>query len=355
MGRFDELTVGPFDPGHTADLALAIWQEIGVEATDRAVERVFHLTQGHPFHTDVICREAAIAAFRVDQPVSASMVDGAFVDVVRRPNGAIAIAVRETYDSLGQRAPNLREVLHVLAREEPATVADIAERAQVASAALAYRHVQQLTELGLLREMAQRAFAFADPVLRYWMAEASDPLTPEPVLLEAAAARRSARVYEEVYLREQEIHGSKQEGYLRDLSRGFAGQRVDGRRFGVPGRRVVLPRVTTAERIVAFDAAGDVFGRPAEVELDLWFGEDKLWLGEVRRQAKKAEVNDIERTVAKAAFLRREHALDDGPTWFVCVSGFTGAARKRARELGVYTSNLRDIEALCTMLATSRV
>src|SRR5216683_2795784 len=351
MGRFDELMVGPFDPNDTADLAVAIWQEIGVETTDSAVEQVFRLTQGHPFYTDVICRDAAMAALRLDQPVSGSMVAGAFVDAVRRPNGAIAIAAREAYDSLGQRAPNLREILHVLAREEPATVADIAERAQVASPALAYRHVQELAELGLLREVSERAFAFADPVFRYWVAVANDPLTPEPVLVDAMGARRTARVYEEAYLHEREIHGSLQEGYLRDVCRSFAGQRVDGRRFGVPGQHIRLPHVSIVERIVAFDEAGEVFGRASEVELDMRFGDDTVWLGEVRRRAKKAAVNDIERAAKKTDFLRRAHALQDGPTWFVSVSGFAGAARERARALRVYTSDLRDIEALRNEIA----
>jgi hypothetical protein len=355
MGRFDELVVGPFDPNDTADLAAAIWHEVGVETTDSAVEQVFRLTQGHPFYTDVICRDAAVAALRLDQPVSGSMVDGAFVDAVRRPNGAIAIAAREAYDSLGQRAPNRREVLHVLARQEPASVAEIAERAQVASPALAYRHVQELVELGLVSEVAERTFTFADPVFRYWVAVANDPLTPEPVLVDAMAARRMARVYEEAYLHEREIHGSLQEGYLRDLCRSFAGQQTDGRRFGVPGRHILLPRVRSVERIVAFDNAGNVLGRSSEVELDLRFGDDTVWLGEVRRRAKKAAADDIERAAKKAAFLRGAHALQDGPTWFVSASGFTAAARDRARQMGVYTSDLRDIEALRNEIATSRV
>jgi hypothetical protein len=97
-----------------------------------------------------------------------------------------------------------------------------------------------------------------------------------------------------------------------------------------------------------------VLGKPAEVELDLCFGDDLLWLGEVRRRAGRTSAEDISLAQGKAAFLREAHGLTDGPTWFISISGFADGVRERARELGVYTSDARDVEAIRSQVATLR-
>ncbi|HET7771101.1 MAG TPA: hypothetical protein VFN74_20185, partial [Chloroflexota bacterium] len=374
MGRFDEILMGPFDADDTEQLADAVWTELGMEATDSARARVYRLTQGHPFYADVTCREAGVAALRLDQAVSASMVDGAFIDAVRRPQGQVAIACREMFDSLGDRAPALRGLLQALAADEPMGPTELAERMQLASVPTVYRYAEELQRLGMIEELTTGAdgdgaagqpnqqgptgqsvrFAFADPVFRYWVARASDPLSPKAVLPDPEAARRAARHYEEAYLRQREQQGPLREGYVRDLCRSFAGQKVEGRRFGVPGQHVTLPSVSTVERIVAFDERGEVFGRPSEIELDLRFGDDAVWLGEVRDRRRRATADDIRLAARKAAFLRRAHVLDAGPLWFVSIGGFEASAADAARELGVYVSTLRDVEAIRNVTATAR-
>lgn len=369
MGRFDEILMGPFEADDTERLADAIWAELGVDATDSARARVHRLARGHPFYADVTCREAAVAALRLDQAVSASMVDGAFIDAVRRPQGQVAIACREMFDSLGDRAPALRGLLQSLAEDEPAGPSELAERMQLTSVPGVYRYVEELQRLGMIEEATggqagQAAepkqtgqlgrFVFADPVFRYWVARASDPLSPKAVLPDPEAARREARQYEEAFLRQREQQGPLREGYVRDVCRSFAGQTVNGRRFGISGRHIVLPRVTTVERIVAFDERGEVFGNPSEVELDLCFGDDEVWLGEVRDRRRRATAEDIRLAARKAAFLRRTHGLDPGPLWFVSISGFDAGAAEEARRLGTYLSALRDVESLRNETATAR-
>jgi hypothetical protein len=122
----------------------------------------------------------------------------------------------------------------------------------------------------------------------------------------------------------------------------------------VPGRHVTLPQVEQVNRIVAFDAQGEVLGQPSEVELDLCFGTDDVWLGEVRDRRRRATADDIRLAARKAAFLRRAHRLPDGPTWFVSISGFDGVAAEAARQRGVYVSALRDIEAIRSEVASRR-
>ncbi|MBI4493652.1 MAG: ATP-binding protein [Chloroflexi bacterium] len=354
MGRFDEHLLHRFDPGDCAQLATGVWAELGVDATDSAVARVYRLTQGHPFYADVTCREAALTALRLESLVSATHVDAAFLDATQRPDRPIWLACREMFDSLDARAPALRGILQALASSEPGTLAQLAEDARLAAPSLVYRYVQDLIWLGMLEERDQRRYVFADPVFRYWIANASEPLAGLAAPLTGEAARRAASVYQEAYLRERELHGTLSEGYMRDLCRQFAGQRMDGRRFGVSGGHVTLPHVDDVQRIVAEDHTGDVLGKPCEVELDLCFGTDTVWLGEVRRRGRPLGASDVALVARKAAFIRHAHGMEPGPVWIVADSGFTDDARRRARADQVYLSTFADTEAIRTAIATRR-
>ena len=211
MGRFDEHVVEPFDTETTDNLARTIWRdEQRVEWTEHGLSRVFRLTQGHPFYADVVCRNGASAAHRLEQPVSASMVDGAFVDAVQQPQGQIAIACSEMNDSLEERTPLLRGILLCLARDQQLSLSEIAQIMEV-QPSNAHRYLQDLRRLGFIRKEGSQ-YEIVDPVFRYWLACTIDPLAPEPVLLDPRGARRAARLFEEAFLREREQRGALREG-----------------------------------------------------------------------------------------------------------------------------------------------
>lgn len=106
--------------------------------------------------------------------------------------------------------------------------------------------------------------------------------------------------------------------------------------------------------ISAYDATCEVRTYPSEIELDVCFGTDTIWLGELKDRNQKAEPKDIRLAASKAAFLRRAHSLPVGPTWFVSVSGFTEEARDEAKRLSVYVSDVADIEAIRNVTAAAR-
>ncbi|MBM2813055.1 MAG: hypothetical protein HW416_3814, partial [Chloroflexi bacterium] len=114
---------------------------------------------------------------------------------------------------------------------------------------------------------------------------------------------------------------------LRDLCRSFAGQRVAGRRFGSNQPWIVLPHVSTVSSAMSYDAGGSVLGKPADIELDLRFGDDQVWLGEVRRRAALVTVKDILLAQTKAEFIRHAQKLLPGPTWVISMSGFSEGSR----------------------------
>jgi hypothetical protein len=318
------------------------------------VARVYRLTRGHPFYADVVCREAALTAHRLERMVSATHVDAAFLDAVQRPGAGIWLACREMFDSLDARAPALRGVLQALAVYEPATLQELAATARLPTPNLVYRYMEDLLWLGIVEEREGRRYTFVDPVFRYWVAHATDPMAAAPTPLQGAAARRAVAQYQEAYLRERELHGVLSEGYLRDVVRHFAGQRIDGRRLGVPGAMVALPYVDSVDRIVADDPEGTVFGKPAEIELDLCFGTDTVWLAEIRRRGRPLTGQEVALVVRKAAFLRQTHGLGPGPVWIVSEGGFTDEARAQARVHAVYVSTFADAEAIRVATATRR-
>ncbi len=116
----------------------------------------------------------------------------------------------------------------------------------------------------------------------------------------------------------------------------------------MPGRRVRVPTVDKVTSVRATDPAGATLGTsaPVEVELDLCFGEDELWLGEVKRRAERATAADIATLVRKDAFLRKALSLPAGKSWFVSYYGFEQAARDLASKNGIYTSTMPDLQAI---------
>ena len=278
------------------------------------------------------------------------MVDGAFVSAIMLTQGQIAIACKEMYDSLGSRAPGLRGFVDALSSGEPASLSEIGERMGLGSSRALYRYVDDLTFLGIVELAGEGQVVFADPVFRYWVARASDTATT--TAFDPEASRRVARVYEEAYLRERAIHGTLTEGFIRDTCRAFDAQQIEGKRLGVPGGHVRLPAASNVTSVYAFDREGSVFGRPADVELDLCFGVDQVWLGEVKRTSRRAGTSDIALLERKAAFLRDALSLPAGPAWYISLYGFEGAARDVARQKGIYVSDLQDMQAIRAAVGT---
>ncbi len=342
MGRFDEIRLGPLDADDCGELVARAFDEEDVHATDSAANRIFRLTLGHPFYADITAREAAVYALRLQQAVSTSMVERAFLESVQRPGGQIRLACEEMLTSIGQRTGPLRAVLDTLAPRAEATLGELAAQAGL-EAPLMYRYAETLERIGVVARPDKSTLHFADSVFRYYVAQVLDPLVEPPDLGNPVAARAAVRRFEEAFLREREQRGILTEAYVRDLARNFAGQQINGQYLGRPGQHVLLPVEADVRQITAPDPEGTVFGYPAQIELDLCVGD---WLGEVRDRRSQTSVADIELADKKARFIRQAHGLPDGPTWFISFGGFAQVASERARELGIYTSNSRDVEAL---------
>ncbi len=101
--------------------------------------------------------------------------------------------------------------------------------------------------------------------------------------------------------------------------------------------REFVPEVQV-ERVVERDEAGEVFGHPADIELDL-FIHDGLWiLGEIKASLDK---DDVHLFVRKARFFeaRRGRKAD---RWIIIAPMSTAKARRTARKLGICVYTFPD-------------
>jgi hypothetical protein len=232
-------------------------------------------------------------------------------------------------------------------------VGDLAAGIGLPSEPAAWPLARELERIGLVvRDNTQ--ISLVDPVFRYWLVTAWNPGAQSPGIADPAVAARAIKNYQEAYLSLRSDRGRLIEAYVRDLVRNFAGQSLDGRRFGRPGVRVLVPTVDDVRRVAVQDAAGEVFGHPAEIELDLCFGKERTWLAEVRDRTKRPTATDIDLLVSKAEVVRRLLGLGPGESWFISFSGFGSDARLRASELGVLVSGERDLEAIAATTGIRR-
>lgn len=353
MGRFDIVEVKAFDRQDTRALARAIWDERGVPFQDDAADRVDALTYGHPFYADVVSKAVALNALALTATATRDHVDQALLESVADPSGAIYIACEEIWDSITNHSvPAVRGMVAKLAELGEATAGELAAAIGLPGESAAWRHAQELERVGIFEKSNSR-YRLVDPIFRYWLAEANS-LGGVPGIADPFAANRAIKHYEQAYLRERADRGRLVEAYVRDLIRSFDGQQIEGRRLGLPGQHVRVPNGSDVRRVLASDPAGEVFGHPAEIELDACFGQDETWLVEVRDRTRRPSRSDIELLDRKATFLRRACRLSPGRNWLITFSGLGEGARAKAVGLGVLVSAENDLQAIASVTGVQR-
>ena len=61
--RFDELELSAFTPEDTAALAASVWDRSTLSWDQNAIQRLYALSQGHPFYANVLARAVARGVF----------------------------------------------------------------------------------------------------------------------------------------------------------------------------------------------------------------------------------------------------------------------------------------------------
>ncbi len=333
FAQFAKLSLGPFSRETTAELVSKLLPEV----TDPQIAyMVHHLTGGHPFYIQAICRRIATRVEALGIPLSPEAAKEAFVVETLSTNGRIYDFCRYMYDLSLQQASgygSLKAVLQILATEEGLTAADVSRRLRV-SPATASDYLRWLREVNMV-SLEEGRYYYRDPVLRYWVTHVTQGVEVSARAAGVDIADLIAKLDDRFQIAAREL-GVSQEARVRELLRRFAGQEVAGQLLGLPDDVVRLPHVSSVETYRSPD------GR---VELDAvaQTATGETWVVEIKWRGRQVGQQELERLQAnvQAAPIQAPVIL-----WHISRSGFSQGARDYAREQGILLTERAGLEAL---------
>jgi len=337
FAQFAKLPLGPFSREETARLVTKLLPE----ATDPQVAyTVHHLTGGYPFYVQALCRRTATRVAALGIPLSPGTVKEAFVVEALSTSGRIYDFCRYTYDLSLQQATgygSLKAVLQVLAAEEGLTAADVARQLRV-TPATASDYLRWLREVDLL-SLQEGRYYFRDPVLRYWVAHATQGVEVSTRAAGVDIADLIAKLDARFQAAAHEL-GISQEARVREILRRFAGQEVDGRLLGLLEEVIQLPQIVSVDSYRSPDG---------QVELDAVArtAAGGTWVVEVKWGGRQAGRRELERLQAKAEAAQLQ---TDVTFWYVSRSGFSQEARNYAAKHGISLTDRAGFQTLARMV-----
>jgi len=250
-------------------------------------------------------------------------------------------------------------VLQILATEEGLTAADVGRQLRVTSAT-ASDYLRWLREVNLV-SLQEGRYYFRDPVLRYWVAHATQDVEvsirasgvdiadliakldarfqaclSSPVCVPACpadAGRPRTGRHRQVAAREL---GVSQESRVRELLRQFAEQEVEGRLLGLSEDVIQLPQVVSVDTYRSPDG---------QIELDAVArtAAGGTWVVEVKWGGRQVSQRELERLQANvtAAQLPMPVTL-----WCISRAGFSQEARHYARGHSILLTDRAGLETL---------
>jgi len=314
--------------GHDDVAELAAKLSPDLDAPD-VVARINRLTQGHPFYVTRVC-ERIVQLHRLQNlPLDVETVNLAFLAEVLSPQGHIYDFCKYIYELSLQRARgygSLQAILEVLSDEPVLSAAELARRLRVSYSTIR-GYLRWLLEVDLVME-TEGGYTFRDPVLRYWVAQATRGI-------EVDSFPRRQDVWDlvshldEQFQRSSTELGRAKESQIGELLRRFAGQRVSGALFG-RSEEVTLPAFVTVAPYCSPDG---------QIEVDVLAEGDERWAVEVKWRGKVAGEKEL------TALLQKARTLDARP-WFISRDGFTPAAQAYAAAHDILISSRADVEEL---------
>ncbi|MBC8447463.1 MAG: AAA family ATPase [Chloroflexi bacterium] len=338
FAQFTKLSLGPFSREETVRLVTKLLPE----AVDPQIAyTIHHLTGGYPFYVQALCRRTATRVEAMGMPLSPETVREAFVVETLSTNGRIYDFCRYIYDLSLQQATgygSLKAVLQILAAEEGLTAADVARQLRV-TPATASDYLRWLREVNLV-SLQEGRYYFRDPVLRYWVAYATQGVEVSARATGVDIGDLITRLDARFQAAAREL-GVSQEARVRELLRRFAGQEVEGRLLGLPEGTIRLPQMVSVDTYRSPDG---------QVELDAVArtADGGTWVVEVKWAGRQVSRRELERWQAKAeaAQLPAEVTL-----WYVSRSGFSQEAKEYAAKHGISLTDRTGFETLVRMVS----
>jgi DNA-binding transcriptional ArsR family regulator len=357
FAQFAKLSLGSFSREETVRLVTKLLPE----ATDpQIVYTIHHLTDGYPFYIQALCRRMATRAEALGVPLSPETVKEAFVVETLSTSGRIYDFCRYIYDLSLQQATgygSLKAVLQILAAEEGLTAADVARQLRV-TPATASDYLRWLREVNLV-SLQEGHYYFRDPVLRYWVAHATQGVEVSARATGVDIADLIARLDARFQAAARNA-GVSQEARMRELLRRFAGQEVEGRLLGLSEGVIQLPQVISVDTYRSPDGQVELDAVARTATGGTWVVEVK-WAG---RQVSQRELERLQAHTLAGPFDRRRPEFIEGlrtalstsveatqlpepvTLWYISRSGFSQGARDYARDHGILLTDRTGFETL---------
>ena len=334
-GRVKRFNIQAFSKDDTAKLAHKCANK---PITAEALNFLFNLAGGHPFYTVVIIR-SAITVSDHNPIITRRHLEEAFISELA--GGALDSHCNYLFEtSLGRAKQNtfLKEVLRILSDGE-ATVTELAKRAGRSSGYLSLP-IRNLYNLDLI-ERRNKRYGITDNILALWIRTVHGYIEPDLKKIK----RKIKENYQEYIAALSTEAGIFFESYLREMLQKFNGQRFAGFR---------LPKFQTVDGLNAFDAAGEVFGKSSNIEIDAFCQGEENWICEFKYRKRSVGKKDIDQLTRKKDFLADKMNVRIDKMMVVSKSGFSEYALKS----DVWCITLRELDGLpatLNMRAISRI
>ena len=333
LGRVKRFNVQPFNKDDTLKL---VYKCINKPISSDALNLLFTLSKGHPFYIVVIIGAADTISGR-SKVVSKQSIEEAFISELS--GGMLDTHCNYLFNtSLGRvkSAPFLKETLRELCAGE-SSVTQLSARVGRSTGYLSLP-LRNLYNLDLIDKRNKKYF-IADHVLEIWLRTVYGQNEPNLNNIKMSIAEN----YKEYIAALSTEVGVYFESYMREMLHKLAGQKYEGVRF---------PRFNSIQGAInMFDELGEVFGKPANIEIDALCQGDENWICEFKHRKKSVSKKDIKLFIKKKDFFEKKLNLQIHRMLYVAKSGFS----EQALDSDVWCLTFRQIDELRTTLNMKKI
>lgn len=327
FAQFDKLSLAPFNEDSTRELVLKLLPEI---TNPDLHQEIYRLTCGNPFYITQLCSRVRDLAQTMAQ-LDKELIRTAFLIECLSKEGKIYDYCRYIYDLSLHQARGfgaLKNILHLLAQDEGQTTAELARKMRV-SHQTAREYLRSLLDVDLLVQREKRYF-YADPILRYWVANVGQGIDLEYLPSEELLCQLIPRLVEQFHRTSSEL-GAAKESEIRELLRFLSGKEVSGKLLGTSTSNLQFP---CFEEIIQYRS------KDGQIEVDCLASTDSGgWAVEVKWRTKIIGVKEIQKFQQKCKGIAQY-------LWFISRSGFTEKAQAYCKEQGIYFTDERALTEL---------
>jgi hypothetical protein len=332
-GRVKRFHVQTFNKDDTLKL---IYKCTDKPISAKALHLLYTLSNGHPFYTVVII-SAAHTISEGSAIINKHHVEEAFISELS--GGILDSHCNYLFDtSLGRVRSDalLREILREISIGET-SLTGLSARIGRSTGYLSLP-LRNLYNLDLI-DKKNTKYYIADHVLQIWLLTVYGQNEPNLTIIREKISEN----YREYIATMSSELGIYFESYMREVLQKFAGQKY---------RDIQLPQFNRVQGAVNFfDESGEVFGKPANIEIDALCQGDENWICEFKYGKKSVSKKDISLFIKKKDFFERKLNLKIHRMMYVAKSGFS----KHALDADVWCLTFQQLNDLRTMLNMKKI